>query len=386
MYHEASQDILHGHSPFNTTGYLYPPFFAFLLTPLGMLDLGTARFIWFILSQGFLVTAAWILWRALGRDWLAACVIGFVWAFGTAAFETLFMGQVGCFLTLLLTLAYTRSAPLDGTLRGASLGIGAAIKIFPAVVAAPLLMARQWRALAAAAISSVLLIVVPWTAVIARFPGPIKPQSASFTTGTPAMLVWSVPATVLRILDPAKAGKNIPDSWENGWDLPRLHLPTRNRVLAVAASGATFLIGMAVFAVVLGGRLESDDLPLAMAGFTALTLAATPLAWTHYQVMQYPGVAMLLCGAIRMRRWFMVVATLLCGAMLNPLPVALLTRYYNQRGGSWSPADPFMLYFWTSTAPAASLVLFGLCIYSIRTLLATDNRGKNRSVPAMYSR
>src|SRR5258707_953041 len=94
-YREAARQILAGRTPFTAHGYIYPALLAFLMTPLAPFEYGVARWTWFGLSHGCLIGAAWVMWRALGRDWTAACIIGLVWACGDAAFEDLYIGQIG---------------------------------------------------------------------------------------------------------------------------------------------------------------------------------------------------------------------------------------------------------------------------------------------------
>jgi hypothetical protein len=102
-----------------------------------------------------------------------------------------------------------------------------------------------------------------------------------------------------------------------------------------------------------------------MAAPTSLSLAAAPVCWTHYQVMQYPGIALLLCYALQKRLWRLLGGTLVCAALLYPVPVAILTDYY-AKYGKWTAASPVTLYVWTSVAPLAALALFGLLVRAAR--------------------
>ena len=367
IYLDAGRSVLHGETPFTVYGYIYPPLFAFFMAPLGPLDYGVARWIWFAVSHACLVGAAVVMWRALGRDWTAACVVSLVWACGDAAFEVLYMGQIGPLLTLLLAVAYAYS----GWRRESALGLGIALKLIPAAAAIALVQVRDRRALArmigVAAVCIIACIVVPWLAVL-TFVGPQRPPSIPFLGGTPAFLNWSVPPSVLRLMDSPKLGEDIPPNWgPAGTDLPKLDLPASHARASALAAIVTFGAGVLVFFVVSRGGLSARQLPLAMAGLMALGLAACPIGWTHYQVMQYPAVALLLNHAGRLRNWLLVAETLLCGACLYPLPVAMLTIYYYSReGGNWSPAAPGTLHFWTSMTPAASLVLFALLMREVR--------------------
>ena len=123
-YYRAGQAVLAGRSPFGDPEYLYPPLVAFVAAPLALTDYVTARWIWFLFSHACLLGAAWVMWRAVGRDWIAASAIAAVWAFGGAAGENFALGQVGPLLVLLLAMAYASS----GHLQGGAIGAGFALK------------------------------------------------------------------------------------------------------------------------------------------------------------------------------------------------------------------------------------------------------------------
>lgn len=361
MYYQAAGNVATGHSPFVTEGYIYPPLLAEALTPLAAVSYRTARRIWFVISQACLLLAAWLLWRALGRDWISASVIAFVWALGGAATESLALGQPGPLLTLLLALALTE---LGWSQKGA-LSLGLAIKLIPGAAAAVFVLRRQWRAAAIVTIVSVLLLAIPWLYVVCCLDGPKAPAGTDTWTGTPAVLSWSLPSVVLRALDPPlQPGGPIPPAWETGNDLPHLHLPPERRWVSIGVALVVLLTGLAILA---RANLAAEGASqLAMAAMISLALAASPVCWTHYQVMQYPGLAVLLYGAILHQRWRTVAAAVVLGALLYPLPVTVLANYF-MRYGSWS-ASPATFYFWDSIAPFASLGLFGLLIGEIAVL------------------
>jgi hypothetical protein len=87
-------------------------------------------------------------------------------------------------------------------------------------------------------------------------------------------------------------------------------------------------------------------------------LAASPVCWTHYQIMEYPGVALFLTYAARRRLWWVLGMATASAAFLYPIPVAVLRAYYSQ-ANNW-PHSPMVMYFWTSIPAIASVVLFGL--------------------------
>jgi len=106
------------------------------------------------------------------------------------------------------------------------------------------------------------------------------------------------------------------------------------------------------------GRVSRAQLPLTMASLTTLTLVAAPVSWTHYQVMQFPGMA-LFAGALALRgAWKKLGWALLCAAFIYPVPVTVLRAMVAANGDVW-PNTPMANYFWISTAPVAGLVLYG---------------------------
>jgi hypothetical protein len=353
-YYLAAQRVAHGESPYLADGYLYPPLLACLLTPLARLDYVPARWVWFLFSHVCLLAAAWLIWRHLGSDRIAACIVAVVWALGAAAGEALSLGQIGPQLTLLLAAAYT----LAGRRQGACIGTGFALKLIPGVLCAILALRRDWRALSAVLATAALLLAVPWAILACCLSGPKAPLRQDYLAGTPSVLSWSLPSVALRIYEPLPRGGPMPNDWITGNGLPGLRLSAAQRLLSAGVSLVTLAAGCLVLAVAVRGRLSSRQVSLAGAAIMALALAASPVSWTHYQVMQYPGVALLLGYAARRRLWWLVAAALVCGAFLYPVPVAVLRAYY-MRSNSW-PNSPEVMYFWTSISPIASLVLFGL--------------------------
>ena len=74
-YDRAAQLVRQAHSPFGDPEYVYPPLFAFAVTPLRFANYVTARWLWFVLSHAALLIAAWLMWRALGNDLTGACCV-----------------------------------------------------------------------------------------------------------------------------------------------------------------------------------------------------------------------------------------------------------------------------------------------------------------------
>jgi hypothetical protein len=127
---------------------------------------------------------------------------------------------------------------------------------------------------------------------------------------------------------------------------------------------ATFTLGLAALLVVTLGRVSRAQLPLTMASLTTLTLVAAPVSWTHYQVMQFPGVALFAGGLALRGAWRKVGWALLCAAFLYPIPVTVLRAMYAANDDAW-PNTPMANYFWISMAPVAGLVLYGMMVAEI---------------------
>jgi hypothetical protein len=200
-------------------------------------------------------------------------------------------------------------------------------------------------------------LIVPWIAVAAFLRGPVGIATGGAWTGTPAILSWSLPSVCLRILDPPTQPYPLPASWEHGMDLYRFRLSPAQSAIAVAVAALTLAIGLLALSRAVRYRLSDDQLPWAMAALVSLALAATPVGWSHYQMLQYPGVALLLIHAWRGRRWGELSIVIMLGALLYPIPAQILWAYF-LRYHAWTAHSLSTLYIWTSVSPLASLGLF----------------------------
>jgi len=369
-YYLAARHVLHGESPFLEDSYIYPPLLALLMAPLGALSYLAARWVWFVFSQGCLLWAAWLVYRYLGRGLVAACSVALVWAGGRAGGEAAGVGQLGPELALLLAIAYTAA----DWRQGAGLGLGIALKILPGPSAIGLALARCWQALCVAVLCS-LLGALSWVLASWALAGPkAPPHPTSFLAGTPVVLSWSLPSVAQRIMDPPAPGRGMP--WANAFDLQALNLPSAARRVGLGVTIATFTLGIGALLLVTRGRVSRAQLPLTMASLTTLTLVAAPVSWTHYQVMQFPGMA-LFAGALALRgAWKKLGWALLCAAFIYPVPVTVLRAMVAANGDVW-PNTPMANYFWISTAPVAGLVLYGMMVAEV---------GRGRDGPAPLKR
>ena len=130
--------------------YVYPPQLAFLLAPLARLDYAPALLVW---CFGTLLL---YLWAAFGRAWNWRAVVATLLLPPTAM--CMAGGQNG-FLTAALLIGGLRLTPTRPILAGVLFGLLAYKPQFGVLVPVALASARQWRAMASAA-ASVLVIVV----------------------------------------------------------------------------------------------------------------------------------------------------------------------------------------------------------------------------------
>jgi hypothetical protein len=353
-YYLAAQHVLHGESPYLSAGYIYSPFLAFLLAPLASFKYVPAFWIWFILSHACLLTAAWLIWRYLGADRLAGCAVALVWALGAAAGESLALGQIGPELTVLLAAAYT----LNEKRAAECVGTGLALKVLPGVLCGISALRRDFRGILRAVATAFILTAIPWAIVVCCLSGPSAPARVDYLAGTPSVVSWSLPSVALRIYDPFYVDEPMPVSWITGNGLQDLHLSRDQQLLSLGVALITLTVGCLFLMVRVRARLQARQVPLASAALIALALAASPVCWTHYQVMQYPGVALLLTHAAREKLWGLLAAGTTAAAFLYPIPVAVLRAYF-ERNNAW-PNSPAVMYFWTSVPVAASLLLFVL--------------------------
>jgi hypothetical protein len=246
------------------------------------------------------------------------------------------------------------------------------VKLIPAALGMLAPLERNWRGLLVFTASAGLFFAIPW-AIVAVLHGPKKPANTDYLYGTPCVLSWSIPSIALRILEPPDADGRLPNDWINGWDLPRLHLSTQQKLVSISTSLATLAMGLAMLWCK-RRKVTADQIPIGGAALIALALAASPIAWWHYQAMQYPGVALLLYYAIRKRAWGRLASAIACAIVLFPLPAAVLRHYYH-RQEQW-PSAPGLMYFWTSVTPIASLVLFAMLVHALQTSASLDRTAR----------
>lgn len=169
-YHEAAVRLLHGQPlydmGFQAAGgfglFYYPPTFAPLILPFGLLSETTAVWTWTaILIASFAIGTA-ILPVSRTVRWWIVLLAGLSWPFAYAVK----LGQVGPILFLLFAIGWRW---LDDPIRvGASAALGTAIKLQPAIIFVWAALTRRW---AAVAVGAVVLGVLAIAATAIAGPG-----------------------------------------------------------------------------------------------------------------------------------------------------------------------------------------------------------------------
>lgn len=364
-YFAAARALAAGDTPYTVLAFDYPPLPAFLLLPLAGLEELAARQAWLVLGQACLLAAAGLLWSLLGGGRAALLAVAAVWCLAGTVAENLVLGQVSPLLLLLLVLCLWGLARGRPALSGGAVGAAAALKLWPAVLFGAHLLAGRRRALAGGGVALLLLLVLPWGLVF-TLPAPHLPEAAGYWMGTPALLNFSLPAVALRLADRPADRSALPRDWVRGNDPRALELSPGRKALAVAVAALTLSLGGLALGRRWRGRRkeraegEGQDLLLAATALVALALAASPIAWYHYQLLQLPGVALL---AWRRRRRPGALAGLVLLAAGLTWTHALVGFYVGAYG--WTAARPFLLWLLTSLVPLLTLTFFALQLREI---------------------
>ena len=153
-YHQAAVRLLNGQPlydmSFQTTGgfglFYYPPTFAPLILPFGLLSATAAVWTWTAILIGSFAAGVVVLPVTRTVRWWIVLLAGLSWPFAYAVK----LGQVGPILFLLFAIGWRW---LDDPIRlGASAALGTAIKLQPGIIFVWAILTRRWAAVAAGAV------------------------------------------------------------------------------------------------------------------------------------------------------------------------------------------------------------------------------------------
>jgi hypothetical protein len=280
-YHQAAVRLLNGQPlydmSFASAGgfglFYYPPTFAPLILPLGLLSATTAVWVWTALLIGSFAVGTAVLPVSRTIRWWIVLLAGLSWPFAYA----IKLGQVGPILFLLFAIGWRwLEQPIA---LGASVAVGTAIKLQPAILFVWAGLTGRWRAVG---VGAVVLGAIAVVATLLAGPG-----------------AWSDFVTLVRqVGDPITT----PHNFTPGAIAYQLGLS------ATAAS----VIQLASTVVVLGAVVASARLATAEASFLVAVIASqllSPVLWDHYAMILLLPVAYLLSAG----RWW---------ALLIPLATA----------------------------------------------------------------
>ncbi len=328
--------------------YVYPPLWAALVSPIatriGPQDFFDAAY---IVQIGLLAAMPWLAWRILrpGIGFLPfAAVSVILLETSVISAHALFNNQPQITVSFLILLAFERLRAGRPAAAGLILGLAAAIKLSPLVLAAIFLAERQWRAawvsLATAAALALLSLAVAGPDLHRAFLGQLRLVGS-------VMVIWDLNISLrsaLHILHQMVAGSLAPGG------AAAHHVMLSLPAWIAAASTAVFAAGGAALFYLTRHAPEPPRLGHRLAaGYLILTLCG-PLSWAHHYLI----VLILLPG--------------LLGA-LRPGPGGIVVLAY---GILFSNALSPHLRTAFGTVHAAPLVLVGamLALFAIFTLSA----------------
>jgi len=297
----------------------HPPLPAVLIRPMAPLSFSSAAMIWFVVSLGELFLLAAILAelvvddgmteRPAPRGRVVAALYGALLVWPPVLYN-LEKGQWSILLALLVALAW-RALRMGRTARaGAWMGVASAVKVFPVLIAAFVVLRRDRRqtmAFAAALAAGVLLPLI-WTGPRALV-GFIHHSQANLP-------YWETWLGVMYSLDGLVARLLIGGEWAT----PLVHAPLVARALVL--TGSLLLVGVACVTVV---APAASALAASFAAFSIVLVILNPLSMGHNGVLLALPIA--LVGrtlAVSARAW--PRAALAVGTALVSIPKETIFR------------------------------------------------------------
>jgi len=278
--------------------YLYPPTFAWLLTPLLLIPQSISTGLW-ALAQGILLgSSVWIAATAAGarKSWRLFFLLMMAVTVFSPNMDTVISGNVGAIIAL-GTALLLRSAVRDprGDRSAGPLGVALGLlKLTPGVMLLPIFLANPRRHIPRAILAALLLIVPffllnpgTWFDFL-RAPLNLAAGSNWYGNNLAPNVVF-------------------PYYWPGTADLA---LELRLATLALAA-------GLLIISLYLARR--SGGLPLAILAASAVSLLVPGAIWTHYLTALMPGVVFTLVRANN--RWRSVI--IICLLLSWPIPVMM---------------------------------------------------------------
>ncbi|MDF3299004.1 glycosyltransferase 87 family protein [Streptomyces tropicalis] len=272
---------VHTGPPIPLLPFTYPPFAALVFLPLSWVPGPTAIALWQAVSVAALVVVARCALRLLrprpdGRD----RALALLWAAAGLWLEpvrhTLDQGQVNLVLgaVVLAGLALPRGA----LVRGAAVGLAAAVKLTPAVAGLYLLATRQWRAAAWAVATAAAATAAAWC---------VAPDAS--------VRYWTVLVTQTRRVGPLWSVRN--QSLRGA--LARL--AGHDGATATALWWAALVLVTAATGWAVGAAVRRGDRLGILVAVELYGLLVSPVSWSHHWIWCVPAMIWLAHGPHRRR-------------------------------------------------------------------------------------
>ena len=174
QYEDAFKSIVMGKNPYRNMRYLYPPVFAQAMASLYLFAERSLSFmgvqLWlfvFYIHQCLMYFLANLAYQLSCRfasrigfsELTGALLVSGLFLFNYPLIRTLHLSQVNLYVldAILFALLTLHTSPI---LSGAALGFGGLIKIYPFVLAAPLFLAKKWKAVFGVALGTGIIILL----------------------------------------------------------------------------------------------------------------------------------------------------------------------------------------------------------------------------------
>lgn len=344
----------------------HPPAAILLALPLARLSYADAFLVWNLLSLGVLALSIGLIVRALHAPWLVFPILtlllvthGFWWQ--------LILGQLNLLLLGLLTAAWVLARQGRGRGAGVFLGVATALKLFPGFLFFHFLLRRQWRVLAAGAVTVVGVLLLTelllGPGIHRTYVGDVLPQTSSFRASWRNLSLVGLGHKLFDPSHPAPGLQVVPLA--------------RSPLLAQAASlaGLAAMLAVLTWVVPRGQTRQDEDLAFGLAVIAMLLVC--PIVWDHYFLLLLLPLPLLW---LRLPRadwawWaFCLALLILC---LDPEPtmahVLILLDAEYRAGVGWI-ATPLAAVTALAVHTYALLVLLGLGLVILRRPAGTQVR------------
>jgi alpha-1,2-mannosyltransferase len=306
--------------------FTYPPFAAMVFTIFVPASWALLPKLWLGVNVLALVATIWATLGALGyRPGLArlgsTLLLAAVLFWTEPVQRTMYLGQIE--LVLMALVMWDLCQPATRKWQGIGVGVAAGIKLVPLIFVPYLLLTRRYRQAAVAAAAFVATVLIGFA---------VLPADSR---------AWWLDGLMF------KASRTGFTGWEGNQSLQGLI----TRLAGSIAAGQPIWIAVAVvvLAAGIGSAVILDRAGHRVAGILACALTGvlvSPISWDHHWVWIVPGVAALVCYAVRAsgwRRWAWLAGAVLITGLFGAWPGFLWGQPADLGGFSegliWSPPN-----------------------------------------------